>query len=81
MKKPGNDVLVWFWIAVALPVVAAIIQTIENQRIFEGDVARNILNLTPLLTVAVGLYLLAGIFWIVVIHKALSMLRYLVHSR
>ncbi|MGO2806759.1 MAG: hypothetical protein ACTIBK_13660 [Glutamicibacter arilaitensis] len=79
VKKPGADTLVYFWFAVGLAVLGMVIQQIGAIMMLNGALKLNILEVTTLHLVAWGCYTGALIFTIVVMHKAIAMLIYLVH--
>lgn len=81
VKKPGADTLVYFWFAVGLAVLGMVIQQIGAIMMLKGALELNILEVTTLHLVAWGCYTGALIFTIVVMHKAIAMLIYLVHHQ
>ncbi|MGV2855697.1 hypothetical protein ACNPON_12640 [Glutamicibacter sp. AGC13] len=81
VKKPGADTLVYFWFAVGLAVLGMVIQQIGAVMMLNGSLELNVLEVTTLHLVAWGCYAGSAIFTIVVMHKALAMLIYLVHHR
>ncbi|MFC9935258.1 hypothetical protein [Glutamicibacter sp. NPDC127525] len=81
VKKPGADTLVYFWFAVGLAVLGMVIQQIGAVMMLNGSLELNVLEVTTLHLVAWGCYTGALIFTIVVMHKAIAMLIYLVHHR
>lgn len=81
VKKPGADTLVYFWFAVGLAALGMVIQQIGAVMMLNGSLELNVLEVTTLHLVAWGCYAGSAIFTIVVMHKALAMLIYLVHHR
>ncbi|WP_190264206.1 hypothetical protein [Glutamicibacter nicotianae] len=81
VKKPGADALVYFWFAISLAVLGVVIGQIGAVMMLNGTLELNVLNVTTLHLVAWGCYAGAAIFTIVVMHKALAMLIYLVHHQ
>lgn len=79
VRKPGADTLVYFWFAVALSVLGLVIGQIGSVLLLRGELERNILHVSTLHLVAWGCYTGALIFTIVVMHKVIAMLIYLVH--
>lgn len=79
VKKPGADALVYFWFAISLAVLGVVIEQIGAVMMLNRALELNVLNVTTLHLVAWGCYAGAAIFTIVVMHKALAMLIYLVH--
>ena len=81
VKRPGADALVYFWFAISLAVLGVVIGQIGAVMMLNGTLELNVLNVTTLHLVAWGCYAGAAIFTIVVMHKALAMLIYLVHHQ
>ncbi|RWZ83135.1 hypothetical protein [Glutamicibacter sp. HZAU] len=79
VRKPGADALVYFWFAVGLSVLGVVVQQIGTFLMLNATLELNVLEVTTLHLVAWGCYTGAAIFTIVVMHKALAMLIYLVH--
>ncbi|MDR4534712.1 hypothetical protein [Glutamicibacter sp. PS] len=80
-RKPGYDTLVYFWCAVGLAFVGAILQGIDAASRVHASGSMNYLLITPMNIGAWGCYLLSSVFFLVVAHKVIAMLVYLVHHR
>ncbi|MGC0269457.1 hypothetical protein ACPROK_07670 [Glutamicibacter soli] len=80
-RKPGYDTLVFFWFAVILWVLGIVSIYANTYFLMNGAITTDAWGLTVLAMAATGFFLLAGIFSIVVAHKIIAMLIYLVHSK
>lgn len=78
-RKPGYDTLVFFWFAIILWVLGIVSVYANAYFLMNGATTTNSWGLTVLSMAATGFFLLAGIFSIVVAHKIIAMLIYLVH--
>ncbi|MGR6902279.1 hypothetical protein [Glutamicibacter creatinolyticus] len=79
-RKPGYDTLMYFWFAIALVVVASGVSLLGFG--FQGnEEGPNLQGLAILGLVSAGCYVVAGIFGLVVVHKCIAMLVYLVHHK
>lgn len=78
---PGTDALVYFWFAMILSLIGVLTTVANAYLLAQGQIGVNTWGLTPLGMVTVGCYLIALVFGIVVIHKVIAMLIYLVRSK
>ncbi|MGP9784083.1 hypothetical protein ACT3UQ_16670 [Glutamicibacter sp. AOP12-B1-11] len=80
MKKPGYDTLIYFWLSIALSFLGFFLLFFGAQLAFrDGD--PNPLALSPFELASTGCFALAFIFGLVVIHKIIAMLMFLVHKK
>lgn len=75
-KKPGRDTLVFFWTAVVLGTLGALIPSLGARVL-----GLNLETLVMLQMVSALLFVTAGILGLVVVHKVIAMLMYLVHHK
>lgn len=80
-RKPGYDTLVFFWFAIVLWCLGSIVQLFNIQLLPAENLEAAASGLPLLVFMVVGCYLLAAIFSIVVLHKCIAMLIYLVHRK
>ncbi|MER8024529.1 hypothetical protein [Glutamicibacter protophormiae] len=80
-RKPGYDTLVFFWCAIICWVLGIASSSANAYFMQNGAITINSWGLTVASMSAIGLFLLAGIFSIVVLHKIIAMLIYLVHRK
>ncbi|ALQ29405.1 hypothetical protein AA310_16205 [Arthrobacter sp. YC-RL1] len=80
-RKPGYDTLVFFWFAIVLWVLGIASMSAQPYFLLIGAITVNSWGLTVLSMAGIGFFLLAGVFSIVVVHKIIAMLVYLVHGK
>ncbi|WP_404289197.1 hypothetical protein [Glutamicibacter arilaitensis] len=79
-KKPGYYTLIYFWLSIALSFLGFFVQLFGAQLTFrDGD--PNPLALSPFEIASIGCFTLAFIFGLVVIHKIIAMLMFLVQKK
>ncbi|TLK51947.1 hypothetical protein [Glutamicibacter sp. V16R2B1] len=79
-RKPGYDTLMYFWFAMVLVVVAIAVHLVGLSFLTNGE-EPNLQALAIVGMVSAGCYVVAGIFGLVVVHKCIAMLVYLVHHK
>lgn len=80
-KKPGSDTLAYFWCAIGLMALAILISMLAPLLIASDSLEDNMLGLTTVGLISAGCWTGALIFSVVVMHKIIAMLIYLVHEQ
>lgn len=79
--KPGFDTLVCFWCSINLWLAGILTLTMGTLFNINGAMGVNILGLTIVQMIGIGCFAGAAIFGVVVVHKVIAMLIYLVHHQ
>ncbi|WP_159610846.1 hypothetical protein [Glutamicibacter sp. JC586] len=77
--KPGIDTLVFFWCGILLWIIGVATTSLGTLFQINSSLGLNIFGMTVVHVIGLGCFVGAGIFSIIVAHKIIAMLVYLVH--
>lgn len=80
-RKPGIDTLIFFWLAICLWIAGWVLSVLPVLYSFAGNGENNPIAPGTLGMIAVFCFAAAAVISIVVLHKVIAMLVYLVHKK
>jgi len=80
-SKPGYDTLVFFWCSILLWIAGTVVISMGTLFQINGTMNVNMLGLTLVEMIGFGCFTGATIFGVIVAHKIIAMLIYLVHHQ
>lgn len=79
--KPGYDTLMFFWCGIFLWLIGVVTTSLGTLFQINGSLGINIFGMTAVHVIGLGCFAGAAIFGVVVAHKCIAMLVYLVHHQ